>query len=162
MALSRREFSTNFYLHLTRILLPAFLSPKFTGFPCSSKVMRVNKYMSASTVNLIRPGIIIYNFSSCACFLYQVATHWGNTCTKIAEYLRGKRSIAAQVRKNAHFVSNEERQFAFNTTRCLCDAIHSSLQLPIIQDKECCVSHAVLDTGANSTNINNSRTSNST
>jgi len=50
--------------------------------------MRVNKNMSVSTINLIiRPGIIIYNVSSCACFL---------------------------LGKDAHFVSNEERQLAFH------------------------------------------------
>jgi len=40
--------------------------------------------------------------------------HWGNTCPKIAEHLRSKLSIASQVQKDAHFVSNEERRLAFH------------------------------------------------
>ena len=43
----------------------------------------------------------------------QFAASLGNTCPKIAKYIRSKLAVAAQVRKDAHFVSNEERQMAF-------------------------------------------------
>ena len=85
----------------------------------------------------------------------QFAASLGNTYPKIAEHLCGKRSIAAQVRKDAHFVSNEERQLAFNMQ----DTPQAAFVMPSIQGynsrpynsgKECCVSQAVLDTGANS------------
>ena len=81
---------------------------------------------------------------------------------KIAEHLRSKRSIAAQVRKDAHFVSNEERQLAFH----LQDTPKDDFVMPSIQGHNSCpynsgkeyyLSHAVLDMCANSTYINNRR-----
>ena len=80
-----------------------------------------------------------------ACISSNSPPHWGNTCPKIAEHLRGKRSVAAQVRKDAHFFSNEERQLAFNMQ----DTPQAAFVMPSIQGynsrpynsgKECCVS----------------------
>ena len=88
--------------------------------------------------------------------------HWGNTCPKIAEHLRTKRSVAAQARKDANCVSSEERQLAFQLQHTpKDDFIMPSIQgynsWPYNSGKECYESHAVLDTGANSTYINNRR-----
>ena len=89
-----------------------------------------------------------------ACLSSNSLPHWGNTCPKIAEHLRGKRSIAAKIRKDAHFVSNEKRQLDFH----LQDTPKDDFVMPSIQGynswsyksgKEWYMSHNVLDTGAN-------------
>ena len=74
----------------------------------------------------------------------------------MAEDIRNKRAFVAQVRKDAHFVSSEERQLAFTMHEYPKDDFGMSFiqgynSWQYNSGKEYCVSHAVLDTGANST-----------
>jgi len=80
----------------------------------------------------------------------------GQHLPKIAEHIRSKRTMAAQVCKDAHFFSSEERKLVYDQQ----DNQQDDFVMPTIQGhnsspfnsgEQCYISHAVLDTGANST-----------
>ena len=125
--------------------------------------MRVNKNMSVSTVNLTR-----HYYQQCqqlwmfpACFSSSLPPHWGNTCPKIADTIFMVSVPLQHKFARVHVVSNEECQYAFHVQDTPKDDFwFHQFKVTILgpnSGKACCVPHAVLHTGADSTYINNRR-----
>ena len=88
--------------------------------------------------------------------------HWGNTCPQIAEHMRSKKALATHHRKDYRLVSDEERQLAFDMQDTLAEefvtpSVQGYNSWPFNSGTTHLDTSAVLDTGANSTYVNNRR-----